>query len=151
MLRWPQLNWFSHPYFRGRRAEQWGYVVIGLLVLLIIFQVLSLVKVLSPETPIAPLIAKPTTPLNIAPIQPIPTLHLFGVTSNEIPLSSLNLKITGIFYAPDDQHSYVVIEGPGEPLSKLYRPGESLPGGILLVKVLPDSVLIKRNGQVEKC
>lgn len=64
------------------------------------------------------------------------------------PATSLRLTLLGVFARGDDALSGAIIASNPQD-SKLYHPGDALPGGATLVSVLPDRVLIRRAGRTE--
>lgn len=68
--------------------------------------------------------------------------------SNNIPDSHLALILQGILHAKGKQ-SHAVIASPGER-AKVYYVGEQLPGGAKLQQILEHSVIIARDGELEK-
>lgn len=85
----------------------------------------------------------------------IPDEHLFGKSfaeGGEVPLSNLQLRITGIVKINDDEGSngskvYISIEG--QP-SKIYQVGDTLPYGVKVHEITNDSVILENNGRLEK-
>lgn len=67
----------------------------------------------------------------------------------EVPNTLLNLSLVGILKASNPQDSQALIK-VGSQDEKLYVINDQLPGGAVLVKVLDDAILLKRNGQIEK-
>lgn len=87
--------------------------------------------------------------------QEIAAAHLFGVytADNNEPVvadvrpTQLNLKLQGVFAAAG-QRGYAVIEEGGQQTA--YAAGDALGGGVTLEQILPESVLLRRNGVLEK-
>ncbi len=66
----------------------------------------------------------------------------------ELPETTLQLKLTGILAAEDDTLTGALIEGPDRETSN-YKPGDALPGNATLKQVHPDRVVIERAGRFE--
>ncbi len=82
--------------------------------------------------------------------------HLFGVfqadgskpTATNIQPTQLALKLQGV-YAPAANTGYAVIEE--NSLQKAYAAGDSIGNsGAVLEQILPEHVLLRRNGLLEK-
>jgi len=67
----------------------------------------------------------------------------------EAPKSTLNYKLRGIYYSEDKAlASAIVQKGAGK--SSFYRLGDEIDAGIYIDRILPDHILISRNGRLEK-
>ncbi len=67
----------------------------------------------------------------------------------DAPKSTLNYKLRGIYYSEDKAlASAIVQKGAGK--SEFYRLGDELDPGIYIERILPDHILIARNGRLEK-
>ena len=81
--------------------------------------------------------------------------HLFGQTppasinENNLPSSSLNLSINGIFYQTNKKLSQALITDANGKTA-LYKIGDIVPGGVTLYDILPDQVIIQSNNTLEK-
>ncbi len=80
---------------------------------------------------------------------------LFGVpkkvaspSGEDAPETRLNLTLLGVFAQTDSKMAGAIIQANSRD-SKLYHPGDELPGRATLYKVYPDKVLLKRMGVVE--
>jgi general secretion pathway protein C len=90
----------------------------------------------------------------IPDIQLLLNAHLFGQadavdsqsTPTEVPLSSLNLVLTGIVAAGDD--SVALISADGQPQSA-FTLGEEVAHGAILHAVYPDRAILQRTGVLE--
>jgi type II secretory pathway component PulC len=100
-------------------------------------------------------ISTPTNNAQAQLLKQIPSWHLFGqapitpVNEQDVPLSSLNLTLNGIFYQKDHKKSQAIITDANGN-SKLYKVGDIVPGGVTLYDILPNSVIVESNGQLEK-
>lgn len=107
-------------------------------------------------SPVAPvglraLPASASSPAARFDVTEIQAADLFGAPPltgnlNAIPISSLNLVLTGVVVAGNQ--SYALIEANGQPQKPFSLHSEVLPGA-RLVAVYPDRVLIRRAGRVE--
>jgi type II secretory pathway component PulC len=85
----------------------------------------------------------------------LPSWHLFGqtpltvTTVANIPLSSLNIVLNGIFYQADAKKSQALMTDANGN-TQLYSIGDIVSGGAKLYDILPDNVVIERDGQLEK-
>jgi general secretion pathway protein C len=87
-------------------------------------------------------------------VEPLLAAHLFGQASQELtggrldnlPLSSLNLVLTGVIAAAGGGYALISVNGqPQEP----FAIGQSVTAGAVLHAVYPDRVIIQRNGALE--
>lgn len=69
--------------------------------------------------------------------------------SADAPDTSLQLRLDGVFASSDTQRSGAIISEQGQPNGKLYGVGQSVTGGAILQAVLPDRVVLVRNGNQE--
>lgn len=84
-------------------------------------------------------------------INEIPTQHIFGQADNDefLPLTNLQVRLTGILRDPNDGKSKVIVaegDGPG----KVYGVGDSLVSGITISAINDDGIVIEHNGHLEK-
>lgn len=88
-------------------------------------------------------------------IAAIPDDHLFGNTyakSGEVPISDLQLRVTGIVKIQNETNSDVskaYISMSGQP-SKVYQVGDSLPYGVKVHEITDDAVILENGGHLEK-
>lgn len=87
-------------------------------------------------------------------LQPILSAHLFGRPSQakpapvQAPETHLKLTLHGVLASTTLQRSRALIEGPGGK-EKSYALGDTIEPGVTLTRILPDRVLIKRDGHFE--
>lgn len=85
-------------------------------------------------------------------VSSIPDEHLFGQASEDVPISSLQLRVTGIVSVQTEQngsYSKAYISIAGQP-SKIYKAGDSLPYGVTVHEITPDTVILENDGRLEK-
>ena len=91
-------------------------------------------------------------------VQPLPNIalwHLFGLHSvvpkqlNLLPNSNLLLTLNGILTDDNSQQSEALISTANQPI-KIYKIGDTLPGGAKVYEILADSVVIEHDGKFEK-
>ncbi|KTD63361.1 type II secretion system protein N [Legionella spiritensis] len=85
---------------------------------------------------------------------PLFTASLFGeyipvnLNDGDIKQSMLDAEIVGIMYSSQEKNSQVLIRiGGGE--EKTYVVGDKLPGGAIIKRISPDSVVVLHNGSLE--
>ena len=66
----------------------------------------------------------------------------------EAPETTLQLTLRGVIATGDPASARAIIAGRGG--EKGYSPGDNLPGGAVLERVLDDRVLLRRNGRFEE-
>jgi general secretion pathway protein C len=78
--------------------------------------------------------------------------QLFGAapdSRSDLPQSLLNAKVVGIFLAVPGSHSSAVIRLSGA-IDKVYRVGDNLGDGVRIDSITKNSVIIRRNGHLER-
>jgi type II secretory pathway component PulC len=102
-------------------------------------------------------------PVSVAPdktaemITALPEAHLFGLHTGlsklgDIPITSLELRITGIVKIATEQNntlSKALISIAGQP-SKIYQVGDRLPMGVKVYAITPDAVVLENDSRLEK-
>lgn len=125
----------------------------GLLILLILLQIISLfysktssLDELSPVLKVQP---------EISDYKVIVKANLFGhyvpkdLNHAGIKQSLLDVEIAGILFSQKNEESQVILkESNGE--QKIYKVGDSLPGGAVLKKILPNGIVVERDGELER-
>ncbi len=104
------------------------------------------------QTPAAPSLALINEDIEM--INAIPDRHLFGNTldNNNVPITHLQLQVTGIVKVDDNQPGVIskaYISTSGQP-SKIYQVGERLPSGVKVYEITPDAVILENDGRIEK-
>ncbi len=88
----------------------------------------------------------------------IASQHLFGQvetgqppppTPVAIPVTPLNLRLAGVFFAERGSRRALALIAEGNGLERGYRVGEALPGGARLEQIQRDHVLVSRSGRQE--
>jgi general secretion pathway protein C len=87
-------------------------------------------------------------------ITAIPKKHLFGqsFTNGTVPLTNLQLKVTGIIKIEQELNgtiSKALISISGRP-SKIFQVGDSLPYGVKVYDITPVAVILQNDGRLEK-
>lgn len=88
-------------------------------------------------------------------IRQIPDQHLFGqdiTATGDMPITNLQLRVTGIAREENADgenvsKAYISISG-GQ--SKIYQVGDSLPDGVKIYEITPDTVILENGGRLEK-
>ncbi len=109
------------------------------------------------KPPLPPLVIAPPPPL--APtgtfsLQPLLAAHLFGQASQDLtgqrldnlPVSSLNLVLTGVIASGSGGYALISVNGQAQ---EPYAVGRTVTDGVLLQAVYSDRVVIRRNGALE--
>jgi type II secretory pathway component PulC len=88
-----------------------------------------------------------------AQIDKIPALHVFGYQATEdtdfLPVTSAQLRLTGILRNPENNSSRVIISSSGQT-GKIFSIGDEVLSGIKINAVNDDSVVLERGGRFEK-
>ncbi len=68
---------------------------------------------------------------------------------SQVRQSMLNLKLAGITYSKNTDKSFAMCQSAqGE--EHFYRINDSLPGGAVIKRILPDAVIIEHEGELER-
>ena len=139
------------------RVRQWLPGVLNGGILLLLAASLAQWTWLMVKPPLPPLVLAPPTPSpqqNTFSLQPLLAAHLFGQVSQELrggrlenlPISSLNLVLTGVIASASGGYALISVNGQAqEPFSV----GQAVTGNAVLQAVYPDRVVIQRNGALE--
>jgi len=139
------------------RVRQWLPGVLNGGILLLLAASLAQWTWLVVKPPLPPLVLAPPTPSaqqNTFSLQPLLAAHLFGQVSQELrggrlenlPISSLNLVLTGVIASASGGYALISVNGqPQEP----FAVGQTVTAGAELQAVYPDRVVIRRNGVLE--
>ena len=125
------------------------HVVFAILILMSFYQASALFS----SSPIRQLSAYQSP----GPMQKLPDMsawHLFGInglvehSTTQLPKTSLNLQLTGVFVTLPASLSHAVIMVPGGK-ETIYRVGDFLPGDAKVYEIFSDRVVIQRNDHAE--
>jgi general secretion pathway protein C len=147
-----------HEIISNPRIRQWLPGILNGSVLLLLTASLAHWTWLIAKPPLPTVMLTPpppvTAPQDIFSLQPLLAANLFGQASPEasagrsdsLPISSLNLVLTGIIASPHGGH--VLISVNGQP-QEAFSIGQIITGGAVLRAVYPDRAVIERNGTRE--
>lgn len=138
------------------RVRQWFPGVLNSGVLLLLTASLAQWTWLLIKAPLPPLILAPPppAPTSTFSLQPLLSAHLFGQVSQDLagrrldnlPISSLNLVLTGVIASGAGGYALISVNGqPQEP----FAAGQTITGDAVLQAVYSDRVVIGRNGTLE--
>lgn len=87
---------------------------------------------------------------DIINVQQLAKDHILGAAANmsDLPLASLGITLKGIFFDSQNQATAVVAQNNGGTTN--YHAGDQLAPNIIIVKILPTSVVIRHNNNLEK-
>jgi general secretion pathway protein C len=139
------------------RVRQWLPGVLNGGILLLLTASLAQWTWLMVKPPLPPLVLAPpasSAQQNTFSLQPLLAAHLFGQVSQELrggrlenlPISSLNLVLTGVIASANG--GYALISANGQP-QEPFGVGQTVTGDAVLQAVYPDRVVIQRNGVLE--
>jgi general secretion pathway protein C len=143
--------------FANPRVRQWMPGILNGGMLLLLTASLAQWTWLIAKPPLPPLVVAQSTPhaaQSTFSLQPLLASHLFGQVSQELtggrldnlPISSLNLVLTGVIASASGGFALISVNGqPQEP----FAVGQTVTGGAELQVVYPDRVVIRRNGVLE--
>lgn len=85
----------------------------------------------------------------------LPDSHLFGqdlTDTGNMPISSLQLKVTGIVKVENEQGRNVskVYISSGGGATKIYQVGDIMPSGVKVYDISADAVILENDGKLEK-
>jgi len=76
--------------------------------------------------------------------------HLMGEADvSSLPTTTLALKLTGIFTGADGQQATAIIKVGDDP-ERVYHLGDQVSAGVVIVKILPMSIILKANGDMQQ-
>ncbi len=139
------------------RVRQWLPGVLNGGILLLLAASLAQWTWLVVKPPLPPLVLAPPTPSpqqNTFSLQPLLAAHLFGQVSQELrggrlenlPISSLNLVLTGVIASASGGYALISVNGQTQ---EPFGVGQTVTGNAVLQAVYPDRVVIQRNGVLE--
>ena len=139
------------------RVRQWLPGVLNGGILLLLAASLAQWTWLVVKPPLPPLVLAPPTPSpqqNTFSLQPLLAAHLFGQVSQELrggrlenlPISSLNLVLTGVIASASGGYALISVNGQSQ---EPFGVGQTVTGNAVLQAVYPDRVVIQRNGVLE--
>ncbi len=86
-------------------------------------------------------------------IAQLPQAHLFGQEASGdadlLPITSLQLRLTGVMRMPQDMLSRAIVSQAGQS-GKVYGIGDTLTAGIKVVAINDDNIVLERAGHLEK-
>ena len=139
------------------RVRQWLPGVLNGGILLLLTASLAQWTWLMVKPPLPPLVLAPPAPSaqqNTFSLQPLLAAHLFGQVSQELrggrlenlPISSLNLVLTGVIASASGGYALISVNGQAQ---EPFGVGQTVTGNAVLQAVYPDRVVIQRNGALE--
>jgi general secretion pathway protein C len=80
-------------------------------------------------------------------------LSVLGASASQptvlnVPDTTLSWTLKGVLSDPDPRRSFAILAPQGQR-EKLYRVGDALPGNVRLDQILPDQVILARDGKLE--
>ncbi|MES2218075.1 MAG: type II secretion system protein N [Pseudomonadota bacterium] len=144
------------PIFLSERSRYAGIITFVAVVLLVAYAVVSTLcswygdfkapQALPKDTHIASV----NTEAQL--ITELPKQHLLGLAEGDdafLPITSLQLRLTGILKDAGDKHSKVII-AEGEQPGKVYTVGDTLLSGIVINAINEDGIVLEHSGRLEK-
>jgi type II secretory pathway component PulC len=143
------------PIFLSERSRHLGMVAFILACLLITYAVgMTLFNwyhdfKTPKEAPVELSLATVNTEAQL--IAQLPQLHLFGPEGDDafLPLTNLQLRLTGILRDLKDERSKVIISEGDQP-GKVYAIGDTLLNGITIKEISDDGIVLEHSGRLEK-
>ena len=139
------------------RIRQWLPGVLNGGMLLLLTASLAQWTWLLVKSPLPPLVVAPPpapAPANTFSLQPLLAAHLFGQVSQELtgrrldnlPISSLNLVLTGVIASGTGGYALISVNGQSQ---EPFAVGQTVTGGAVLQAVYSDRVVIQHNAALE--
>ena len=139
------------------RVRQWLPGVLNGGILLLLAASLAQWTWLVVKPPLSPLVLAlptPSLPQTTFSLQSLLAAHLFGQVSQELrggrlenlPISSLNLMLTGVIASASGGYALISVNGQAQ---EPFGVGQTVTGNAVLQAVYPDRVVIQRNGVLE--
>lgn len=142
------------PFLFSERGRQLGMAVLALAALLVLFTTFSMIYAwhddfnLAHQKPASEHIATGVDAESQL-IAQIPTQHLFGSDEDFLPITSLQLHLTGILTAGGTSEAKVIISQSGQR-GKIYTLGDAIASGIKINAINEDGVVLEHGGKLEK-
>jgi type II secretory pathway component PulC len=147
------------PLFLTARGRQLGWAMLGLAGMLLIYTLVSMLFawhadfVISQGQTAISSHAEDVASAETTLIAGLPAAHLFGMQADEdtdfLPITSLQLHLTGIIKDTEDNVSKVIISEAGQP-GKIYSVGDALTTGIKIYSISEDGIVLEHGGRLEK-
>lgn len=145
-------GFITHP-----RVRQWLPAAVNggmMLLLAASFAQWTWLMVKPPLPPLAIAPPPPPAPTSTFSLQPLLAAHLFGQASEDLagqrhdnlPVSSLNLVLTGVIASDTGGYALISVNGQTQ---EPFAVGQSVKDGAILYAVYPERVVIRRNGVLE--
>ena len=146
------VEFISNP-----RVRQWLPGILNGGMLLLLTASLAQWTWLMARPPLPSLVVAAPSPVTTAStfsLQSLLAAHLFGQVTQELtggrldnlPISSLNLVLTGVIASGSGGYALISVNGQAE---EPFAVGQSVTGNAVLQAVYPDRVVIRRNGALE--
>lgn len=140
-------------YFTAPQGRIVAWVIIVFISLLILKNIGNIIY--SFKRPVVTPTSTETNQEQEAPkVEDIAKWHLLGevpkpaVETENLPKSMLNVSLVGIFSATPISDAMIAIKLPDEK-EEIYKEGDKLPDDVVIYKILPDRVIIKRGDRYE--
>jgi type II secretory pathway component PulC len=147
------------PLFFTHRGRQLGWAMLGLAGILLLYTLVSMLFawhadfVISKNQPAAGAHTEDAASAEATLIAGLPAAHLFGMQADEdtdfLPVTSLQLHLTGVIKDTEDNTSKVIISEAGQP-GKIYSVGDALTTGIKIYSINEDGIVLEHSGRLEK-
>jgi hypothetical protein len=82
-------------------------------------------------------------------IAQIPAQHLFGSSEDFLPITSLQLHLTGILTSGNKETAKVIISQNGQ-VGKVFALGDAIASGIKINAINEDGIVLEHGGKLEK-
>jgi len=155
------LNATSSPLFPGHLIERLStnkWLLIGVNLAAFVVLVYALAqwtwRILDSSSPSPVTRAAQSQPMPRLDVQPLLAAQLFGevqvttagVDPNQLPLSSLNLVLTGVMARGKSSFAFLSVNGAPEIFLTI---GQEVTSGAMLEAVYPDRVILRRGASLE--
>ncbi len=127
-------------------------ILMALLIAMVIIQGVLFIKQTVKKPTLHKQVVASTSDSSRELISSIPAWHLFGVApivQENLALTSLQLDLNGVMTGTDKANTFAIIGEPGKD-QKLYRVGDSLPGGAVLYQIDAHGVIIRYNSELQQ-
>jgi type II secretory pathway component PulC len=152
-----QLQETLAPYMPPARSRQLGITLAILAAVLVVVTLFDNISTwvsdykISHAAPAASATAALADEMQL--VDNIPNQHLFGEQPVEdtdfLPVTSLQMHLTGIIKNTGDENSRVIISSENQP-GKSYSVGDEITSGIKINAINDNNVVLEHNGRFEK-
>jgi type II secretory pathway component PulC len=140
------------PFFSGKNANKIGLSALIIASLFVVWIFISSIITWHSDLQLVAAKSNVTEKKSVLAdkaVTDLASLHIFGASSDVLPITSLQLHLTGIMQDPQSHSSKVIISEAGQS-GKIFAIGDMLTPGIKIYDITRDGVVLAHAGRLEK-